>query len=168
MPVDLLILTSDVLARDPVLAGQLLALNNRHAVELSTLDANGLERLISQAFVAWAVPGGRALLIALDQGADYDSPNFQWFRQRFERFVYVDRVVVSSLAQGLGIARHLYEGLFQLARAAGHDRVACEVNIDPPNPASDAFHARLGFTEVGVGLIHGGAKSVRYLSRPLA
>lgn len=45
--------------------------------------------------------------------------------------------------------------------------VCCEVNSDPPNPASDAFHARLGFAEVGAAAIHGGAKSVRYLARPL-
>ena len=168
MPDDLLILNADLLAGDPTLARQLLELNNRHAVELSALDAEGFKSLISQAFVAWSVAGGRALLIALDQGAHYDSPNFQWFRQRFERFVYVDRVVVGSQAQGLGIARHFYEGLFELARAAGHGQIVCEVNIDPPNPASEAFHARLGFAEVGVGLIHGGAKSVRYMSRPLA
>jgi hypothetical protein len=32
--------------------------------------------------------------------------------------------------------------LFAAAEAAGHDRVVCEVNSDPPNPASAAFHAR--------------------------
>ena len=36
-----------------------------------------------------------------------------------------------------------------------------------PNPASDAFHAALGFSEVGGGAIHGGAKTVRYLTRVL-
>jgi len=39
--------------------------------------------------------------------------------------------------------------------------------VDPPNPASDAFHAAHGFSEVGRSAIHGGSKTVRYLSRAL-
>ena len=46
--------------------------------------------------------------------------------------------------------------------------IACEVNEDPPNPASDAFHAALGFTVAGQARIHGGKKSVRYFTRALA
>jgi uncharacterized protein len=41
------------------------------------------------------------------------------------------------------------------------------VNSDPPNPASDAFHAALGFEVVGEAAIHDGAKTVRYLARRL-
>jgi hypothetical protein len=44
--------------------------------------------------------------------------------------------------------------------------IGCEVNSDPPNPASDAFHERLGFAEVGRAALPGGTKLVRYLSRP--
>jgi hypothetical protein len=43
--------------------------------------------------------------------------------------------------------------------------VVCEVNADPPNPASDAFHTALGFAEVGSASIHAGSKTVRYLAR---
>jgi predicted GNAT superfamily acetyltransferase len=42
------------------------------------------------------------------------------------------------------------------------------VNTEPPNPASDAFHARLGFVEVGRAVLPGGAKAVRYLRRALS
>jgi len=45
--------------------------------------------------------------------------------------------------------------------------VVCEVNSRPPNPESDAFHAALGFVEVGNARIHDGAKDVRYLLRTL-
>jgi uncharacterized protein len=43
--------------------------------------------------------------------------------------------------------------------------VVCEVNIDPPNPASEAFHLALGFKEVGQATIHGGTKTVRYFEK---
>ena len=51
-----------------------------------------------------------------------------------------------------------------VVRAAGHARVVCEVNSDPPNPASDAFHAALGFAEVGQAVLATQGKVVRYLS----
>ncbi|HEY3677565.1 MAG TPA: GNAT family N-acetyltransferase, partial [Bradyrhizobium sp.] len=98
------------------------------------------------------------------QDANYDSPNFLWFRERYTRFVYVDRIVVAASARGRGCARRLYQDLFEQSRRAGHERVVCEVNSDPPNPESDAFHAALGFVEVGSASIHGGTKTVRYLA----
>jgi len=45
--------------------------------------------------------------------------------------------------------------------------VVCEVNRDPPNPASDAFHAAQGFTEMGQAAIRQGSKTVRYLARAI-
>ncbi|MGE0725578.1 MAG: GNAT family N-acetyltransferase, partial [Alphaproteobacteria bacterium] len=137
----------------------LLALNNDHAAELSLLDAARLATLVDRTFHARAIDDGPAFLLAFDQDADYDSPNFLWFRARLTRFVYVDRVVVAPAARGRGLARALYGDLFEAARPAAHDRVVCEVNSHPPNPASDAFHAALGFAEIGTAAIHGGAKT---------
>lgn len=145
----------------------LLALNNAHALELSWLEPDRLAKLVGEAFVARRVGAADALLLAFDQDADYDSVNFLWFRDRFDRFVYVDRVVVADVARGRGLARRLYNDLFAVARAAGHERIVCEVNSDPPNPASDAFHAALGFLPVGTARIHGGKKTVTYLERGL-
>jgi predicted GNAT superfamily acetyltransferase len=130
-------------------ASPLLALNNAHAEELSLLDAARMGRLVGEAFMAARLGEADALLMAFDQDADYDSPNFIWFRDRYERFVYVDRVVVDPAQRGRGLARRLYEALFARAAAGGHTLVVCEVNAEPPNPASDAFHAALGFAEVG-------------------
>ena len=145
----------------------LLHLNNAHAVELSWLEPERFRHLVRNAFVAWRVGPARALLLAFEQSADYDSPNFLWFRSRLARFVYVDRGVVAASARGRGMARRLYHELFKIAGRAGHDRIACEVNADPPNPTSDAVHAALGFTEMGGGVLDGGWKTVRYLTRPL-
>lgn len=75
--------------------------------------------------------------------------------------------VVAPSARGRGLARALYADLFDRAGRADHHLVVCEVNITPPNLASDALHAVLGFSEVGQATIHSGTKTVRYLSRPL-
>jgi predicted GNAT superfamily acetyltransferase len=144
-----------------------LALNNKHAEELSWLEPAQLSHLVSQAFYARRIGKLEAFLLAFDQDADYDSPNFLWFKKRYPRFVYVDRIAVAESARGRGHARLLYRDLFDIAADNGHDIVVCEVNSDPPNPASDAFHAALGFLEIGQAAIHGGKKSVRYFARSL-
>jgi predicted GNAT superfamily acetyltransferase len=145
----------------------ILALNNQHAAELSWLEPDRLSFLIGQAFYTRRIGSLEAFIMCFDQGARYDSPNFLWFRERYPRFAYVDRVVVAGEARGRGHARRLYEDLFDHARRAGHKVVTCEVNLDPPNPGSDAFHAALGFSEVGDAVIHGGEKAVRYYAKPI-
>ena len=149
------------------LGAALLALNNAHAQQLSWLEPAQLRHLVEQSFLARRVGSLEAFLLAFDQTAHYDSPNFLWFRSRYPRFVYVDRIVVAQTARGRGLARTLYDDLFGQAVAAGHERVVCEVNTEPPNPASDTFHAALGFVEVGAASVYGGSRTVRYLSHEL-
>jgi uncharacterized protein len=144
-----------------------LALNNAHAAELSLLTAAVLGHLVAEAIYAKRMGDIDAFLIAFDQDADYDSPNFLWHKQRARRFVYVDRIAVAGHARGRGLARALYEDLFRAAAVAGHDLICCEVNADPPNPASDAFHAALGFDTVGQARLESG-KAVRYYVCKLA
>jgi uncharacterized protein len=150
------------------LSAALLALNNAHAQELSWLEPERLQHLVCESFYARRIGDLDAFLIAFDQDARYDSPNFLWFRQRYPRFVYIDRIVTAASARGRGYAQQLYFDLFEQAARASHERVACEINLSPPNPGSDAFHAALGFAEVGSAAIHGGAKTVRYLARALS
>ena len=145
----------------------ILALNNAHAAETSLLTAGRLAWLLASASHVGLVDEGRtAFLIAFDGTGGYDSPNYFWFRARWPRFSYVDRVVTAVQARGQGHARSLYQDLFGIARRAGHTRIGCEVNLQPPNPRSDAFHARLGFSEAGRAALPGG-KVVRYLARSL-
>ena len=145
----------------------MLRLNAADETFLAPLDEPGMRALLRQAFHLGLRANGRdAFLIALDQRALYGSPNFRWFRQRYSRFVYVDRVIVAPHLRGQGLGRSLYEELFDACRAAGHDLVACEVNVDPPNPASDSFHRALGFEEVGRAVVYV-SKTVRYLTKRL-
>jgi hypothetical protein len=101
----------------------LLELNNSHAQALSWLEPERLEYLVREAFLARRIGELDAFLLAFDQDAPYDSPNFLWFRARYNRFVYVDRIVVASSARGRGCARKLYRDLFEQAVRAGHERV---------------------------------------------
>jgi predicted GNAT superfamily acetyltransferase len=80
-----------------------------------------------------------------------------------DQFLYVDRIVVGAAWRRHGLARKLYREVFRQAARRGHRRVVCEVNVQPPNPISDAFHHSLGFEEVGRATDDGGAKTVRYL-----
>jgi uncharacterized protein len=160
-------ITAEDVAPAAPLAAAILALNNSHAQELSRLDPARLAQLVAQSFLARRIGCLDAFLLALDQDASYDSPNFLWFRDRYPRFVYVDRIAVARSARGRGLARRLYSDLFDQAHRRGHEHVVCEVNLAPSNPESDAFHAALGFAEVGRASIHNGSKTVRYLKRRL-
>ena len=141
----------------------ILALNNAHKAETSALTRDELIHLLATAFHSATEGGGKdGFLIAFDQDADYASPNFHWFKPHRARFVYIDRVIVAPHARGRGLARVFYGGLIARARAAGHDHIVCEVNLDPPNPGSLAFHATMGFVAVGEALLPNG-KTVRYM-----
>lgn len=148
--------------------GWVLALNRIHEVELSPLSLCGLTGLVERATYSRLVDDRAAYLIAFDQDADYDSPNFLWFKGRIGRFVYVDRIAVSGLHRGRGLARLLYEDLFLYAAQENHDVIVCEVNSEPPNPESDAFHRAMGFSVMGEARLEDRGKTVRYLSRALA
>jgi predicted GNAT superfamily acetyltransferase len=146
----------------------ILALNNAHAREISLLDEGGLARLLASATLATAIGSAGApdaFLVAFDHDTPPQGPNHAWFLARHPRFLYVDRVCVEARARMRGLARALYSDAFGVARGRDLPVVCCEVNIDPPNPASDAFHGALGFAETGRAYLPGRNKTVRYLLR---
>lgn len=144
----------------------LLALNNDYATELSWQSPESFAQLLHRAWFARRIGRADALLISFDQDADYQNANFAWFGARYPRFVYIDRVVVASAARGKGYARRLYAELIDAARSAGHDHLVCEINSEPPNPVSTAFHQQLGFTMVGEATLTNG-KIVSYYALTL-
>jgi predicted GNAT superfamily acetyltransferase len=139
-----------------------LALNNAHAREVNALTADALAALVAFAAHARVIDGGRGFLIALDERTPVQGPNHEWFVARYAAFLYVDRVVIAPGSRGLGYARRLYE---DLAAIAGSRPLCCEVNLVPANPASLAFHDRLGFVPCGEADDPRNGKRVRYLVR---
>ena len=147
------------------------ALNDSHAAEVNALAPADFAALAALAWAARVVDGppGRpaGFLLALNQATPRQGPNHGWFQDRLPAFAYVDRVVVDPAHRGQGVARALYADLVARARAAGLPVLACEVNLDPPNPASMAFHDRLGFSEAGTATDPRNGKRVRYLTLAL-
>lgn len=147
----------------------LLKLNNACVPHVNELSEEDLLHLMGQAAAlrgAYSDGSLAGAVLALGPGLDYASPNYRWFNRRFARFLYVDRVMVDRTHRGRGIGRLLYEDLFhRAAHDTGH--VLCEVNLEPPNPGSLAFHRRLGFSEVGRQRHRSIGKTVVMLSRPV-
>lgn len=142
---------------------RILALNAMFVQETSAMDLVRLQQLHALAFHlrVVAVDGEvAAFLLAMRDGAAYANDNFEWFSARYPQFVYVDRIVVDATAAGRGLGRRLYDDLFERTRALGIDIVACEYNLEPPNPASKAFHDRFGFVETGRQYAASGTKLV--------
>jgi predicted GNAT superfamily acetyltransferase len=108
-----------------------------------------------------------AFLLALREGADYPNPNYGWFSERLDRFLYVDRIVISSTQQGKRLGQALYDDLFAYAKQKGIGQIACEFDVEPPNAISQKFHARYGFGEVGTQWVADGSKRVSLQVAPL-
>ena len=141
----------------------ILRLNLESEHFLSPLDRARLQHLHRQAAyhrVAIVCGAVAAFLLVLREGADYDSPNYRWFAERYPAFLYIDRVVVQVHQQGQRLGAALYRDLFEFARTQGVTSVTCEFDVIPANPASSVFHARFGFREVGEQWIAQGRKKV--------
>ena len=94
----------------------------------------------------------------------YASRNYAWFNERYQEFLYVDRIAIAVKHRGRGIGSLLYERVIEHAESLQFP-VTAEVNLTPPNPGSIRFHERHSFTEVGV--FSQGVKSVTMMFRSL-
>lgn len=57
-------------------------------------------------------------------------------------------IYLATAHQGTGLARRLYDALFEILRKQGFIR--CYAGITVPNPQSTNFHTRYGFQEAGL------------------
>jgi uncharacterized protein len=101
-----------------------------------------------------------AFLLAMCSGSPYENRNFEWFSKKYARFIYIDRVVVSSAARGRRLGSLLYEDILRHARSSAIPLVTCEYNIVPPNEPSRLFHEKFGFKEQGTQWVDNGTKRV--------
>jgi uncharacterized protein len=146
---------------------RLLELNAASVDELSPLDEQRLRYILALAHRCLVVDSDgevAGFAIAIAPGADYDSANYRWFAERFERFLYLDRIAVGAAHRRHGLGALLYDAMEEAARPFG--QMVCDVNVKPRNDASLGFHAARGYEDVG-RLEHGEVKTVALMRKQL-
>jgi uncharacterized protein len=135
-----------------------LAINEANVPEVSSLDHDRLAFLVAESDMALVVDVETSLgntviagfCLVLGPDSTYQSVNYRWFMDRFDDAMYLDRVAFDASFQGQGLGTALYAEVHQRVSALdGMNRWTLEVNADPPNVTSLAFHAARGFVEVG-------------------
>jgi len=127
-----------------------LAWNEANVELLAPLTHERLLELLEQGDGVIIEHDGAAVGFVLTflAGSAYNSPNYAWFAARHASFLYLDRVVVDPSVRRSGVGTAVYDLIEQ--RAAEVGPVMClEVNLDPPNEPSLAFHRNRGYVEVG-------------------
>lgn len=155
----------DVLEHD---LDALLALNNTASGGISAMDRSQIRQFyqIADYFRVAEVDGHVAgFLIALRETAACTGANFQWFRQRYERFVYIDRIVVASSYRRHGLGRVFYSDVESFAEPRA-PLLTCAVELEPRDDVAVLFHGTYGFSEVGQQVLPG-KRHVGLLSKDL-
>ena len=144
---------------------EVLALNERHVELLAPMDRERLSELVQQSTTADVIEVDGAFagfVLTFASGSAYDGENFGWFSERYVDFCYLDRVVIDDAFRRRGLASEVYD---ELEASCGRPLLVLEVNLDPPNEPSLAFHRGRGFGEVGRR--HSGGHLVTMLAKPL-
>ena len=140
----------------------IVELNKAALPAVNLLNEPDFRKLFSQAeyfHTLWLNQEVIGFLIALGPGATYNSPNYRWFELHYDQFLYIDRIVIDPIHQGLGYGRMFYDNL-RASAGQQFPMITCEVNLRPKNEASLRFHRRYGFRQVGTQETEGGAKQV--------
>lgn len=147
------------------------ALNAANVPAVGPLDDERLQLFVTEAEAFWVAVDDDAvvgLFVGLMAGHGYASPNYRWFSQRHERFAYVDRIALAPSTRGTGLADRIYDRWEDLARATEADVLCAEVNVEPPNPRSLAFHVRRGILPVTELAPYGDDQRVAMLEKQLS
>jgi predicted GNAT superfamily acetyltransferase len=146
-----------------------LALNNAAGPAILPLDATRLQSFFERAeYFRVAERDGTlaGFLVGMGDGADHDSSNFRWFRERHSEFFYIDRIVVASRRRGGGVGRAFYADAQSYAELR-YPRMACEVLLQGGTDPVMLFHGTFGFQEVGQHLMEETGLRASMLMKPL-
>jgi hypothetical protein len=146
---------------------RLTELNNAAVPAVPEVTTEDMSQLLGRA--NWSVvlehgDGVAGMVICFDSGQDYDSENYRYFESHYGSHFYIDRIVIDEQARGMGFGALLYGEVFGEAARRSVDQVTCEVNLEPPNPASIAFHHRMGFVDVDTQATKGGTVVVQLMA----
>ena len=141
---------------------EILKLNQSALPQVSPVDMDALRWFEQKAaYFRIAQADGRLIgfLIAVTQDSGYPSKYFRWFCDRYDRFLYIDRVIVAEWARGKRVAWRLFEDVERFALERSYP-LASDVYSHPPNQISLSLHDRYGFQRVGLQQVDGGAREV--------
>ena len=96
-----------------------------------------------------SIPVG--FIFLYDEKTEYDSLNYLYFKNKYQKFLYVDRIIIAAEHQKKGYGQQLYDYVIDTHNP---DIFCCEVNITPPNRQSLSFHQIYGFKEIGQQTIY--------------
>ncbi len=147
-----------------------LALNNAAGPAILPLDAARMRHFFETAeYFRIAERDGNlaGFLIGMGSDAGHESSNYGWFRERYPRFFYIDRIVVASRRRGGGVGRAFYADAQSYAELR-YPQMACEVFLDDgDNDPVLLFHGSFGFREVGQHVMPGTGTRAAMLMKPL-
>ena len=127
---------------------KILELNNIESKWVGKKEISFFQRYMNIPFFSVIEDTSKVVgfLMAMDHDTDYDSINFLWFKNKFKKYYYIDRVIVDESMRGKGVASLLYK---EVINKKGNMPLVAEVAIEPPNEGSVKFHDKVGFKEVG-------------------
>ena len=128
---------------------------NQAALEgVGPLDYESLALLVKQSDQALVLDDGGQVggfVITLPTGATYDSSRYEWFEDRLDEYVYLDRIVVAETHRRQGVGSRLYDAI--------ESDLPVALEVYDTNEPSLEFHRRRGYQKVGE-LKHAGKRNL--------
>ena len=146
---------------------KILKMNERFVHWLAPLNDKSLAILLNKATYKKQINDGDGELIGFSNNADYDHKNLSWLRNKYKKFLYIDRVIINPKAHGKGLAKKLYNDFEKKALLMKIPRLVCEVNTNPNNENSHKFHIKNSFKPIGDMDYEESGISVRYYEKYL-
>lgn len=143
---------------------RMLEINEQGLPGTGKVNQQEMQNLLELSELSLGVFADKKLLgfvICLLPKTEYGSLNYAWFNERYDEFIYVDRIAVAIDARNQGIGSMLYDKVFDYA-ITNNIPVTAEVSLRPPNQGSDRFHLRHGYQIVGE-LDHGEKAVTMYI-----
>ena len=134
---------------------EVLRINAESQPGVAHLDRPELERLVrlKNDHLVMEGPNGGLVgyLLAFPSDAPYDGEEFLFLNKAsLGSFIYIDQIAVDAAERRTGSASSLYRATEAAAQRRGIQELSCEVNLNPPNPGSLAFHRSKGFNQTSV------------------
>jgi predicted GNAT superfamily acetyltransferase len=144
----------------------MLAINQENVPAVGPENEETMRQIFEWSFLALGIEVDQALVgycLIMKPGLPYGSTNYQWFCEKYDEFIYLDRVAFTESHQGKGYGSLLYN---EVESRSSEPLFTLEVNLKPRNDGSLRFHDRLGFVEVGQH-VSGSGKLVSLMAKTL-